>query len=81
MAQTSGIQQAGVHDVLNQTFTPNEMSYTHTNEHVRTLLILSYMSKFGGLRKHEKTQHALYWQMDKMNLFYCQFNSRVVSIV
>ena len=23
------------------------------------------MSEFGGLRKHEKTQHALYWQKDK----------------
>ena len=32
---------------------------THKNDHVRTLKILWSMSKFGGLRKHEKTQHAL----------------------
>ena len=32
--------------------------HTHKNDHVRMLKILS-MVEFGGLRKHEKTQHAL----------------------
>ena len=32
---------------------------THKNVHGRTLKILQSMSESGGLRKHEKTQHAL----------------------
>ena len=32
---------------------------THKNDYVRTLKILQSMSEFGGLHKHEKTQHAL----------------------
>ena len=32
---------------------------THKNDHVRMLKILWSKSEFGGLRKHEKTQHAL----------------------
>ena len=31
----------------------------HKNDHVRTLKIMQSMSEFGGLRTHEKTQHAL----------------------
>ena len=38
---------------------------THKNDHVHTLKILWCMSVVGGLQKHEKTQHALYWQKDK----------------
>ena len=30
----------------------------HKNNHTRMLKILSAMSEFGGLRKHEKNQHA-----------------------
>ena len=33
---------------------------THTKDHVRTLKIMSSMSEFGGLWKHENNQHALY---------------------
>ena len=32
----------------------------HENDHVRTLKIMWSMSEFGGLWKHEKTQHARY---------------------
>ena len=32
--------------------------HTHTNDYARTLKILKSMSEFGGLRKHEKAQHA-----------------------
>ena len=32
---------------------------THKNDHVRTIKILQSMSEYGGLQKHEKTQHAL----------------------
>ena len=32
---------------------------THKNDHVRMLKILQSMSEFDGLRKHEKTHHAL----------------------
>ena len=32
---------------------------TDKNDYVRTLKFLYFMSEFGGLRTHEKTQHAL----------------------
>ena len=32
---------------------------TRENDYVRTVKILWSMSEFGGLREHEKTQHAL----------------------
>ena len=31
---------------------------THKNDNVRTIKILYSISEFGGLREHEKTQHA-----------------------
>ena len=37
---------------------------THKNDQVRTLKILWTMSEFGGFRKHEQTQHALYNYLD-----------------
>ena len=38
---------------------PTVCIHRQQNDHVRTLKILKSMSDFGGLRKHEKTQHAL----------------------
>ena len=32
---------------------------THTNDQVRTLKSMQSMSEFGGLGKHETTQHSL----------------------
>ena len=32
---------------------------TQKNDHARTLKILLSISEFGGLRKHDKAQHAL----------------------
>ena len=39
--------------------TPDVCIRTHENDHVRTLKILKSMSEFGGLHKHEKTQHSV----------------------
>ena len=44
-----------------------------------SLKILSSMSEFDELRKHEKTQHALYWQKDQctsVQFSSVQFSSR-----
>ena len=38
---------------------PRVHTHAHKNDHVRTIKILWSMSGFGGLRKHEKPQHAL----------------------
>ena len=38
---------------------PNPRIGTLKNDHARTLKILKSMTEFGGLQKHEKSQHAL----------------------
>ena len=40
-------------------------SSEHKNDHVRTVKILYSVSEFGGLQKHEQTEHALYCWKDK----------------